>query len=188
MIKRVYLYGDDNLFTHHYDAQESPEQLGVYITPDNALETEPDFVVGTWPVVINGIWVNQPDHRGVVWDTATGNKIEHNQLGALPAGLTAIAKPDGFYHWVDGAWVFDIDASRAAMSCTSGQFRIALNQLGLRSTVEQAILAADQNTKDMWWHFTTYKRLHPAVVGIATALGKTDVEVDAIFELAVTIS
>jgi len=187
MIKRVYLYNDNNLFTHHYDAGVSPEQPGVYIVPDNSLESEPDFVAGTWPVAVNGVWVNQFDYRGIVWDTATGNQIEHDQLGALPAGLTAISKPDGFYHFVGGAWVFDIEASRAAMSCTSGQFRIALNQLGLRSIVEQAILAANQDTKDMWEYFTTYKRLHPAVVGIATALGKTNAEVDAIFELAITI-
>ncbi|MDP1527739.1 MAG: hypothetical protein Q8M20_18195 [Rhodocyclaceae bacterium] len=188
MIKRVYLYDDKNLFTNHYDACVSPEQPGVYITPDNSLETEPNFVAGMWPVAVNGAWVNQLDHRGIVWETATGNQVEHDQLGALPVGLISIPKPDGFYCWVDGAWVFDISASRAAMSCTSGQFRIALTQLGLRAIVEQAILTANQDTKDMWEYFTTYRRLHPAVIGIATALGKTDVEVDAIFELAVTIS
>jgi hypothetical protein len=67
------------------------------------------------------------------------------------------------------------------------QFRLALNQLGLRDSVESYVSGASQDVKDYWDRATTFRRDHPLVVGAGVALGKTDAEMDALFQLAATL-
>ena len=67
------------------------------------------------------------------------------------------------------------------------QIRKALNQLALRDAVEQAVAQADQDTRDAWEYAADFKRDHPLVVSLGTALGKTPEELDALFALAVTL-
>jgi hypothetical protein len=76
-----------------------------------------------------------------------------------------------------------IEQIRAEMRCKSWQFKRALTQMGLRSAVDAAVAASDQDTKDMW-DAPNFERLHPFVVSMAIALGKSDEEVDAVFTLA----
>jgi hypothetical protein len=61
------------------------------------------------------------------------------------------------------------------------QIRQALTAAGLRTQVEAAVAASDQDTKD-WWEFaTTFERRHPMVVAMATGLGITEKQVDDLF-------
>jgi len=72
-----------------------------------------------------------------------------------------------------------------AITVTPWQIRKALNQLGLRSAVEDAIFrSADQELKDGWEFSNEITRDSPLVIGMAAALSKTDAEVDALFDLA----
>lgn len=72
-------------------------------------------------------------------------------------------------------------------SVTPRQIRQALTRAGLRDVVEAGVAAGDQDTKD-WWEFSTeFLRDHPEVIAMGIALGKTDLEVDAIFKLAATL-
>lgn len=66
---------------------------------------------------------------------------------------------------------------------TPRQIRQALTIAGLRTSVETTIAAGDQNTKDWWEYALTIERNHPMVEGMATALGQTSAQVDALFEL-----
>lgn len=67
------------------------------------------------------------------------------------------------------------------------QIRMALTQFGLRSQVEAAISASDQDLKD-WYEFSTYfARNHPQVLAMASALGINDTELDALWELGATL-
>jgi hypothetical protein len=67
------------------------------------------------------------------------------------------------------------------------QFRQALNQLGLRTLVENFIATADQNTKD-WYQFSTYfDRYNPVTLSAATQLGKTSADLDALWRLGATL-
>ncbi len=69
-------------------------------------------------------------------------------------------------------------------SVTPWQIRKALNQTGLRSAVEAAVAAGDQDTQDAWAFATEFRRDHPLVTALGAALGKTEAELDAIFVLA----
>ena len=68
------------------------------------------------------------------------------------------------------------------------QLREALNQLGLRSTIESLVAQGSQTLKDMWEYKTAYHSDHPEVAAMGSAIGKTAAEVRQIFELARTIS
>jgi len=67
------------------------------------------------------------------------------------------------------------------------QIRKALNTLGLREAIEQAIEAADATVQDGWRYATEFRRTDPFVIGMGQALGKTDAELDDLFRLAASL-
>lgn len=67
------------------------------------------------------------------------------------------------------------------------QIRKAMNALGLRSAVEAAVASADQATKDGWEFAQEFRRDNPLIASVAAALGKSTADIDALFELAVTL-
>jgi hypothetical protein len=67
------------------------------------------------------------------------------------------------------------------------QIRQALTATGLRTGVEAAVAAGDQDLKD-WWEFATqFEQDHPMVTGMATALGVTAQQLDDLFALAASL-
>lgn len=67
------------------------------------------------------------------------------------------------------------------------QIRMAMTQLGLRSQVEAAVAAGDQDMKD-WYEFSTYfDRNHPQVLAMAAALNVDDQELDTLWALGATL-
>ena len=65
------------------------------------------------------------------------------------------------------------------------QARLALLSLGLLDEVEAAITTIENR---IWWEYSpTVERSNPLVISVLTALGKTSAEIDAMFELAVTL-
>lgn len=185
---KVYLFDVNGLYTTDYVCQENPLEPGQYIVPNECIKTAPDLQEGFWPVVVNNQWTYVEDHREqIVYSTDTGFPQEWTELGQLPSTVTLEPRPDSDYVWNGATWVFSIDLWRQALTCTAYQFRAALNQLGKRQEVESTVAAsASQDLKDAWEYGTTYERLSPYVLDMQSALGSTDAEVDAIFELART--
>ena len=67
------------------------------------------------------------------------------------------------------------------------QIRQALTRAGLRTSVEAAVAAGDQDLKD-WWEFsTTFERLNPQVTAMGAALGVSDTQLDDLWTLASTL-
>lgn len=67
------------------------------------------------------------------------------------------------------------------------QIRMALTQMDLRDDVEAAVAAGDQDLKD-WYQFSTYfERNHPQVIAMATALGVSSTDLDALWALGATL-
>ena len=60
--------------------------------------------------------------------------------------------------------------------------------LGLRAAVESAVAAGSQSLKDKWQFAQEFKRDNATVIELGTALGKTDAEMDALFQLAETLT
>lgn len=66
------------------------------------------------------------------------------------------------------------------------QMRRALNQIGLRATVEAAVAAGDQDTKDGWEFASEFRRDNALLLGMAAALNLTEQDLDDLFTLAAT--
>lgn len=79
-------------------------------------------------------------------------------------------------------------APAPSISVTPYQIREALNMLGLRAAVESAVAAGSQSLKDKWQFAQEFKRDNPTVIELGLALGKTDAEMDALFQLAETLT
>lgn len=67
------------------------------------------------------------------------------------------------------------------------QIRMALTRAGLRTAVESAVAAGDQDLKD-WYEFsTTFERVNPQVVAMGTALGVSEQQLDDLWALGASL-
>lgn len=104
-------------------------------------------------------------------------------------------------HWAGAVWsyvgeawaVFDqaqhdknIQAAQPPVpqKVSRAQFILALLDLGLLDAVEAAIAAADRATQINYKERLEFERTYPLVMVMASTLGKTEAEVDALFVLA----
>lgn len=106
-------------------------------------------------------------------------------------GYYQVDVPEGgpFPAWTEGLIPCDVQppAPPAQVTvATPRQFRLALNQLGLRAAVEAAVASADQDTKDTWEFATTVERTNPQLCAMASSLGLTEDQLDGLFTLAAT--
>lgn len=73
-------------------------------------------------------------------------------------------------------------------SVSPRQIRIALNIQGLRPQVENWISTQDANTQDSWAHASVIVEDNALIAACMTAIGKTDADRTALFNLAATIT
>jgi hypothetical protein len=67
------------------------------------------------------------------------------------------------------------------------QIRMALTRANLRTQVEAAVAAGDQDLKD-WYEFSTaFERVNPQVTAMATALSVSEEQLDNLWKLAATL-
>ena len=72
-------------------------------------------------------------------------------------------------------------------SVSPRQIRQALTRAGLRASVEAAVAAGDQDTKD-WYEFATqFERSSPIVAALGVALSVTSAQLDDLWTLAGTL-
>ena len=79
------------------------------------------------------------------------------------------------------------ESRRSAMQCGALQFRKALRALGKMEAVKAYVEQADEETQEAWEYATEFRRLNPFIVTGMAALGVSDEDVDAVFELAMTL-
>lgn len=73
-----------------YQAQPSPLEAGVYISPVHSTDIAPPAsVAGQVAVFANGVWTMQPDFRGQSWYDAKGNAVLISVIGTPPNTLTS---------------------------------------------------------------------------------------------------
>lgn len=96
----------------------------------------------------------------------------------------------------DGSWtVYEteleipiIPTPHIIESISAWQLRKALNQLGLRTSVENAVMqSGNQDLIDGWNHAVMFDRNNALANSIGQAIGKTSDEIDAVWELAITL-
>ena len=91
--------------------------------------------------------------------------------------------------WRGQGWevVAAIPAATHIVPISPRQIRQALTRAGLRSQVEAAVAAGNQDLKD-WWEFATvFEREHPMVVDMGAALGQAPTQLDALWALGASL-
>ena len=102
-----------------YEAQESPLEEGVYITPTASTDIEPPNTGANEVAVFNnGVWVTQPDFRGeTIYSTVTGEVVAVEYIGPQPANTTDQARPSVAHDWGGLAWV--LNTAKAQVQLTA---------------------------------------------------------------------
>lgn len=108
------------------------------------------------------------------------NNIKWSDERAKPAWADLVAAAEGFA-------ASDLLAMRQGMEVGPLQLRRALRQLGLYQTIVDWVATQNEEIQEAWEYATVHKRLDPFIVAAVTGLGKTDEEVDAVFQLAITL-
>lgn len=91
-----------------------------------------------------------------------------------------------YMEWVSAGGITNPYEQPVPASVTRRQFRQALVRSRIRAAFEAAV-AADQDTKDRYADSFTFERADPELATVATAIGKSDLEVDTLFKLAGTL-
>lgn len=81
----------------------------------------------------------------------------------------------------------DIEMKRSLTVVTPLQFRKALNQLNIRTLIEDYVKTLDDDSRDAWEYATVFERNNPTIISAAEALNKTPEEIDDLFQLASTL-
>lgn len=88
---------------------------------------------------------------------------------------------------VDALWATTPQAIIVIPPVTPRQIRLALSRAGLRSSVEAAVSAGNQDLKDWYEYSTEFQRNQPLVEQMGTALGQTSEQLDDLWKLAATL-
>lgn len=70
---------------------------------------------------------------------------------------------------------------------TPRQVRLALNATGMRQAIEDYVASQSQDVRDSWEFSTVFEEDHPLIIAGKAALGISDAQMRALFELAVTL-
>jgi hypothetical protein len=89
--------------------------------------------------------------------------------------------------YVNGVFVAPIIPPKTYTSLNPAQVRLVLHQFGLLDTVEAAIKAGDRSLQIEWDYRTEFARDNDLLVSMATTLGITDSQLDAMFEAGVLL-
>ena len=74
-----------------------------------------------------------------------------------------------------------------ALKVSDLQFRRALTVLGLRDQAETLVANGSRDIQDYWDRSLTIERHSSLIAEAARALGKSELEIDALFDLAATL-
>lgn len=146
--------------------------------------------------------VSQLDAQGYFVGTTTADESPLEPgVFLLPAGTVDVQAPvvtEGKRMKWAGEWVAEdipppqsadpIQVESPVPTCTPWQIRKALNALGLRQQVEDAVAQSEVlDVKDGWATASVFRSDDPFVIGIAQAVGKTEAEVAEIIKYARTL-
>ena len=96
---------------------------------------------------------------------------------------------DAYLEWLAlGNTPEPADVIAPIYSCSPWQIRKALNDIGQRQAVENAVASSDDITlKDGWEFATEFRSNDPFVISLGAEIGKTEEEVVAIIQNASTL-
>ena len=130
--------------------------------------------VNTFAIIQDEVVTNVAVAEGDTWP------FEEVLAVVIPVGL-----PVGIgWGYTGGQFVAPPSPPAPIVPVTPRQIRMALTRAGLRATVEAVVAAGDQDLKDWYEYSTEFNRDNPLVEQMATAIGQTSAQIDALWVLA----
>lgn len=108
-------------------------------------------------------------------------------MSTAEAQASAIKNPKHIWWDLNRVVVYtdgDIPKPEKACVATAYQIRKALNQAGLRDSVEAHVKTMDKDVQDAWRYASNLERYSPVLINSAALIGLTDTQLDDLFELA----
>jgi len=137
-------------------------------------------------VLPNGDILNAPVVYGVYGDyTLVKRFLVNESPGQWFRETSSVVEFNGTD--VIETYVYPETPNVVPQSVTPLQFRRALNQLNLRTEIEQYVQTLDADSKDAWEYATVFERNNTIITNAAQVLNKTTEEVDDLFRLASTM-
>lgn len=137
---------------------------------------------------------------GIAYPRSIERKWTATQLAAInlyvPAPAEAVPEgkivADTHVERVDGVVRFvhtleDVPPPPVPGQVSARQARQALNAAGLRSQVESAVAAADQDTQDYWEYAVSIERENPVMLALSSQIGLSESQLDNLFTQAATL-
>jgi hypothetical protein len=144
-----------------------------------------DALIGTpahdqFMAVLRGtLWRLEKDDSAGEWKAIENNETI-NRFGFTRADFPAATAPD--------LPEYTPPAPAAAVTCTPWQIRKALNSLGLRQAVEDAVAASDDIAlKDGWEFATEFRSDDPFVLSMGAMLGRDADQTRELIEMAASL-
>lgn len=123
-----------------------------------------------------------------MYKLTNSTNILRSDGASIPADLANVDYA-AYLAWVDAGNVPEpadpIPVVYAAL--TPRQIRQALTRANLRSEVEAAVVAGNQDLKDWWEYASEFERLHPQVVAMGAALGQTEQQLNDLWTLGASL-
>jgi hypothetical protein len=145
------------------------------------MRSKPDFIV-----LPNGDIVNAPDIYVFYEDYKLVKRfLVNNVPGQWYTHTSSTVVFDGTD--VVETYVYPELPNVVPQSVSPLQFRKALNQMNMRTMIEDYVNTLDADSKDAWEYAISFERNNPIIASAAEALDKTTEEVDDLFRLASTL-
>lgn len=172
----VYSYNAAGVYTGPDIAWLDPIDEETYLIPAGATSAPPPHATaGSIAVWDGAMWVVKPDHRGETWYRADGTPVTIIQVGVVPEPSWSTTAPP--------------PPTSVPTQVTNFQARAALIAAGLFSQVDTAIKQSTDPVARQAWEYANDITRHGALVqSMATQLGLTSTQLDALFVQAAGIS
>ncbi len=178
-MKTIYLFNEKGFYIGQSFAQESPLEPGTYIKPINSTEIAPTLAVKKMPKFVTGKWELVDNLVGERFWLENGGEFAIKEIGdSFPAAALFIPPPAV------------IASARNAVEVSAFQAKAALHRFNMYETV-QALMGNPQTPIEMrlaWENAMSFRRMSPTVLAMGKLMNLNENDLDALFELASTIT
>jgi hypothetical protein len=166
-------------FSGAFQADRDPEGDGFLIPWATTEIAPPEPRGGQARVFVNGEWTFAPDFRGAFWFQPDGLSVKVDKLGDPSTFDPPLTKERP---------VFPEPPPGPATECTPAQGQMALYQAGHYDAFVSAVTnSTDVPLKIYAQSALKWEIMNPHIQSMKTTLGLSDDEVQALFDLAVTL-
>lgn len=161
----------------------------------------PEFSEGFIPILVDGVWETQQDHRGkTVYSITDQSEIKVEYVGEIKDGFTELKPTSIFDTWNGSTWVDNRTAEEVVEyqrsqypSLTRYQFKRCLLENGYKSSdIESQILRIkDEMTQELtllgFKEATNFVRTDDSILAMQSVLGLSNEKVDELWEYAMEL-